>query len=587
MFKSIQWKIVTMFVLLILSVIMVMGSFLIINIAEYYNKDFSVTMERLFSDDFVTQLEEIASGDNSLDNLSQTIFSYTGPLGIDSYRFYCILDAKTGAVLSASDTTKAKKLEKTDNIITAMTGRKGNLVNPEHDYMDYAVSVKVETVPKYIVYIKDMKNELQGTMQSMFVLMVQALVYAGLIAIAVGYLLSRTITVPIIRLTKSAEKLASGNFENIAYSESKDEIGTLSNTFRFMSSALRDTIDEVNSEKTKVETILRNMTDGVLAFNLDGKLIHINPTAQKLLAIDDPDSVVFDELFKQLDAKITIGDLLYIKNEGIIERQLSLDDEQFLRINFATFTNEEKAAGIIAVLHDSTKEQKLELSRREFVANVSHELRTPLTTIKSYAETLIENPIDDRATEEHFLSVIESEADRMTRIVKDLLTLSHLDHKSEQPQKVERIDIKQLLENVVDKMIINAKNKSQTLSYRPITDTPLFKGDRDKLEQVVINIVGNAIKYTPEGGNIEIYTGRLYNDIYIKVIDNGIGIPKENISRVFERFYRVDKARSRDTGGTGLGLAIAKQIVESFGGNITITSEPDKGTEVIISLPTT
>lgn len=586
MFKSIQWKIVTMFVLLILSIITVIGSFLLINIADYYNNEFSNMMKQVFTEDFVTQLDTAAETDNSLDSISAMVSSYIGPLGIDTYRFYCILDAKTGAALITSDSNKGAKLEKTDNIITAMTGRLGNLVNAERDYMDYAVSVKAGGVPKYIVYVKDMKNEMQGTMQSMFMIIVQSLAYAVLIAIVVGYLLSRTITVPIIRLTKSAEKLASGEFENTPLSESNDEIGRLSNTFRFMSSTLHETLEEIKSEKTKVETILQNMTDGVLAFNLDGKLIHMNPTAQRFLSITEPDDVEFDELFKNLDAKITIGDLLYIKNEGTIERELSFDDEQFLRLNFAVFTKDDKAAGIVVVLHDATKDQKLELSRREFVANVSHELRTPLTTIKSYAETLIENPIDDRATTEHFLGVIESEADRMTRIVKDLLTLSHLDHKNDTEKEPENIDIKQLLESVVDKMIINAKNKEQTLTYQSINDTPPFYGDRDRLEQVIINIVSNAIKYTPEGGNIEVYTGILYNDIYIKVIDNGIGIPKENISRVFERFYRVDKARSRETGGTGLGLAIAKQIVESFGGTIKITSEPDKGTEVIISLPT-
>ncbi len=585
MFKSIQWKIVAMFELLILSVIMVIGSFLLINIADFYNKEFSVMMEQVFSDDFVSQLEETANSDNALSNLSDMVSSYIGPLGIDTYRFYCILDAKTGAALVTSDAGKSENLEKTDNIITAMTGRRGNIVNAERNYMDYAVCLNADNTPTYIIYVKDTKNEMQSTMQSMFMIMVQALLIAAIIAIVVGYLLSRTITEPIIRLTKSAEKLASGEFENSALSSSNDEIGRLSNTFHFMSSTLHDTLDEIRSEKTKVETILQNMTDGVLAFNISGKLILINPTAQRLLALDNVDDIEFDSLFQSLNANIKIGDLLYIDNYGTVEREVALQNEQFIRLNFATFNIDNKASGIIVVLRDSTKEQKLELSRREFVANVSHELRTPLTTVKSYAETLIENPIDDRQTTERFLKVIESEADRMTRIVKDLLTLSHLDHTSETVKTNERIDIKPFLESVVDKMMINAKNKNQTLSYRPINDTPPFKGDRDKLEQVIINIISNAIKYTPEGGNIEVYTGRIYSDIYIKVIDNGIGIPKENLSRVFERFYRVDKARSRDTGGTGLGLAIAKQIVESFNGNITITSEPGKGTEVLISLP--
>ncbi|MCX7715286.1 MAG: cell wall metabolism sensor histidine kinase WalK [Clostridia bacterium] len=585
MFKSIQWKIVTMFVLLILSVITAIGSFLFINIAKFYNREFSSMMEQVFTEDFVEQLEKAAGAENDLSSLSGMISSYIGPLGIDTYRFYCILDAKTGEPLVTSDSIKSANLEKTDNIITAMTGKRGNIVNTERRYMDYAVCIKENDVPKYIIYVKDTKHELRSIMQNMFWIMIQALLLAVLIAVLVGYFLSRTITVPIINLTKRAERLAGGEFENMALSASDDEIGRLSNTFRFMSSALHDTIVEVNSEKTKVETILQNMTDGILAFNLDGKLIHVNPEAQRLLPLGNLDELEFNSFFKSINAGITMGDLLYIRQDGPIERQIAINDEQYIKLNFATFYMENKVGGIIVVIHDDTKQQKLELSRREFVANVSHELRTPLTTIKSYAETLIDNPDSDGDLQNRFLQVIVDEADRMTRIVKDLLTLSHLDYSRDSQKNTERIDVKLLIESIVDKMSINAKNKNQTLSYRPINDTPLFKGDRDRLEQVIVNIISNAIKYTPSGGNIEVYTGRVYNDIYIKVIDNGIGIPKENLPRIFERFYRVDKARSRDTGGTGLGLSIAKQIVDSFGGTITISSELNKGTEVIISLP--
>ena len=236
-------------------------------------------------------------------------------------------------------------------------------------------------------------------------------------------------------------------------------------------------------------------------------------------------------------------------------------------------------------MHDITNREKLELSRREFVSNVSHELRTPLTTVKSYAETLLDGAIEDKELQTSFLSVIIKEADRMTRIVKDLLTLSRLDEAQTEAKEPDDINLQMLLEGVAEKMYITAKKKNQEITYKKINDVAVFKSDRDKLEQVVINIVSNAIKYTPEGGKIDIVSGKAYNDAFIKVIDNGIGIPKENLSRIFERFYRVDKARSRDTGGTGLGLAIAKQIIESLGGNISITSEFGVGTEVVITIP--
>lgn len=583
MFKSIQWKIVAMFVAVMIAVITVIGSFLMVNIVDLYNQEFSVMMRQVFTEEFVSQLEQASEGEDGLGELSNMVRSYIGQLGIDTYRFYCILDAGTGDVLKTSDPVRSDGLEKTDNIITAMTGEAGDAVYSEKNYMDYAVSLKNAGEPKYIVYIKDTKEEIQGMTQRVFWIIIQALVLSVLIAVILGYLLSRTITIPIINVTKRAEKLASGEFENIAVSHSNDEIGRLSNTFRFMSSTLHDTIEEVKSEKTKVETILQNMTDGILAFDLDGSLIHMNPEAKRILDIQETDNILFDEFFGKINADITMGDLVYIKQTTPLEREVCINGSQYVKLNFAPTEIDGKVNGIVVVIHDITIQQNLEFSRREFVANVSHELRTPLTTIKSYAETLLDSA--DTPTESKFLSVIEAEADRMTRIVKDLLTLSHLDNTDKSVNCADLVDVRPFLESVLAKIKINADNKRQTITYTPINDVPPLKTNKDRLEQVIVNIISNAIKYTPEEGHIEIFSSRVYNDLLITVIDNGIGIPEENLPRIFERFYRVDKARSRETGGTGLGLAIAKQIVESFGGKINITSKAGKGTEVNISLP--
>ena len=234
-------------------------------------------------------------------------------------------------------------------------------------------------------------------------------------------------------------------------------------------------------------------------------------------------------------------------------------------------------------MHDITKQEKLEISRREFVANVSHELRTPLTTVKSYAETLID--MSDQDIQIKFLNTIVKETDRMTRIVKDLLTLSRLDEGQDTKKPFENVDLNLLVRDIVDRMRLTAEKKNQTMTYAALHKSLVLKTDKDKLEQVIVNIVSNAVKYTGADGKIEVYTGRVYNELYVKVVDNGIGIPKKNQPRIFERFYRVDKARSRDTGGTGLGLAIAKQIMDNLGGNITNSSEYGKGTEVVITIP--
>lgn len=584
MFRSIQYKLVTIFGLLVISIITIIGSFLLVNIINFYNNEFMVMMEQVFTEDFVNSLEETSSVENGFSMLSETIRSYIGPLGIDTYRFYCILDAKTASVLTTSDAAKSNELAKTDNIITAMTGKRGNITDSKKTYMDYAVPVKGDDgVPKYVIYVKDTKNELYSITKSMALIILQALLIGGFISIILGYLLSRTITIPIINLTKRAEKVASGDFENIPASTANDEIGRLSNTFKYMSTALHEKIDEVNSEKTKVETILENMTDGILAFNLNEELIHINPEANKILENGKVSKIsTFDEIFKALGADISFGELLYIRRQAPVERQIEIGTK-FIRFNFVTFYIDEKAGGILVVMHDITKQEKLEISRREFVANVSHELRTPLTTIKSYAETL--SDMSDKDIEKKFLFTIVKETDRMTRIVKDLLTLSRLDEGQNESKPFESIDLNSFVNDIVEKMKINAEKKNQTMTFTSAGKSHTFMSDRDKLEQVVINIISNAVKYTSNGGKIEVFAGRIYNELYIKVSDNGIGIPKENQSRIFERFYRVDKSRSRETGGTGLGLAIAKQIMDGLGGKISINSEYGRGTEVIITFP--
>lgn len=582
MFKSIQSKIVAIFILTILSVVLVIGSFLTTNIVKFYNDEFSVMMEQVFSPSLVSELEktQATSGDSGIWDI---ISSYNGPLGIDTYRFYALLDGKTGNIINISDPIKSSGFEKSDNIITAMTGKVGNITNTEKSYMDYALPISKDGNVTHIVYIKDTKNEINSITRNVIFILFEALLFSTIIALVLGLFFSRTITKPIRTLTQSAEKIASGQFDAVLPSDATDEIGILSKTFSYMANTLHDSIDEVKSEKNKVETILNNMTDGILAFNLFGNLIHINPAAKKMIGRRYYDDLSFDAFFKEIDADITIGDLIYIKNEEKPERQTTIKNK-IIRFTFAPITIGKKIDGILVVMHDITNQQKLELSRREFVANVSHELRTPLTTVKSYAETLMDMPTDD-TTKNKFLTTIANEADRMTRIVKDLLTLSRLDEGQYEVRPFERIEVSELLSGIVERMYFSAKEKHQSITYKPQDTNSFIMTDQDKLEQVVINIISNAIKYTPENGKIDITSGTLYKDVFIKVRDNGIGIPKENLPRIFERFYRIDKARSRETGGTGLGLAIAKQIITQLGGNITINSEYGKGTEVVISLP--
>ena len=352
-----------------------------------------------------------------------------------------------------------------------------------------------------------------------------------------------------------------------------------------MAEQLQSTIHQVEDEKNKMEAILRHMTDGVMAFNEQGEIILLNPVARRLLHLREQSGKRFDDIFARLNVDIKLGDLLYITRENpILERDL-IRGSIAMKIYFVPFKESgNKTRGTLAVIHDVTEQQRLEESRREFVANVSHELRTPLASICSYAETLMDGACEDPETANNFLQIILREGARMTRIIKDLLTLSRLDHASN-AMKTEQVQLADLAARVVENLGIEAKKRKQILRWQPVSRLSPIIGDSDRLEQVLTNVVGNAIKYTQEGGEILVTAGMIYSEVYVKVKDNGVGIPEEAQAHVFDRFYRVDKARSREHGGTGLGLAIAKEIVELHGGTIRLTSTVGKGSEITIAFP--
>ena len=257
-----------------------------------------------------------------------------------------------------------------------------------------------------------------------------------------------------------------------------------------------------------------------------------------------------------------------------------------MNVFFAPFRNEtDRPDGVIAVIQDITEHVKLDTMQKEFVADVSHELKTPITSIMGYADTLLEGEYN-KETQDKFLNVIATEARRMAKLVTDLLTLSHYDNNKKSIQK-ESFDLGDLVKKCQDKLAIEIKKKNHTVNCFVTADVPPVYADKYDIERVVLNILTNSIKYTKDGGEIKIYVGFVYNDAYIKIIDNGIGIPEKDRERIFERFYRVDKARTRKMGGTGLGLSIAKEILDKNSGRIDIKSKVAKGTEVVITIPTT
>ena len=461
-----------------------------------------------------------------------------------------------------------------------------------------------------LVYIKSINNleinlssgkieevsELADYVQQMRETNITALVVAG-IGFAIGgiliaIILSRFVIYPINKLIKSAEKITEeekkketsvSTKEENKKSKNKKDMANIEDVLGVMTTELKEKLSEVSTQKNQIETILLHMTDGIIAFNMEGEIILINPAAKKFLSIR-PEDITFDDIFGKFKLGINMEKIIYLENWTSTEQRIQVEDK-YMNVFFAPFKNEtDRPNGVIAVIQDITEHVKLDNMQKEFVADVSHELKTPITSIMGYADTLLEGEYD-KETQEKFLNVIASEARRMARLVTDLLTLSRYDSNKKKTKK-ESFDLGELVKKCQDKLAIEIKKKNHNVNCFVTADVPPVYADKDDIERVVLNILTNSIKYTPDGGEIKIYVGFVYNDAYIKIFDNGIGIPEEDLSRIFERFYRVDKARTREMGGTGLGLSIAKEILDKNGGSIDIKSTVGQGTEVVIRIPT-
>lgn len=579
MFKSIQWKIIAIFLLLTVSVMIVVGTFLLQNISAYYYNEFNNSLDtQVFTEALTKEIDSALASEDGVYKTLELLKVYSVRMGIDSFRNYYVLDKSLNILGGSSDAGTA--FNATPNLILAMTGKKGVLTDRNSAFMDYALPV---ADGEYIIYVTDSKEEINEVIDNMFINIFWGLLFGLLISLILGFFLSRTIIAPISTLQHRSESMAEGDFGHKIEVRSRDEIGRLTISFNEMAAKINSSLEEIQAEKNKVEAILLHMTDAVAAYDNNGNLIHINPAGENLLG--EYRDKTFDQFFDMLDANISLYRILYIDSEETIERDFEFKGKS-LKAFFAPFNTERSlTAGVVVVFQDITRRQMLDNARREFVANVSHELRTPLTTIKTYAET-----ITDMGNEEtdssilHFVKVIENEADRMTRLVKDLLTLSQLDS-SKKIERRKKFDLSQLVSSVTEKLSISAKNSGHRIKLDINMSSPVCFGEPDAIEQVITNIISNSIKYTPGGGKIEIGCYGDFSKAYITVRDNGIGIPESDLPRIFERFYRVDKARSRQSGGTGLGLAIAKEIILRHGGTIEIESPNQRGTIVKITLP--
>lgn len=584
--KSIRWKLVFMYLTLVFIVMLVSGTFIIMSIDRQENDK---AQDELVQ--YASYIEEQIINQYSPDDFQQGFTNFIVSISSARNLRGHILDAN-GKTLASSTATNTSELQSFNNsaIISAIngkasfnSGRKGYDQNSQvKEWISYACPVFSRTQPDKVNYIifaqldaTTIKSGINRTIGTICVAVLLALLLTSLL----GMLFAGTITDPIAILTRKANLLAKGRLEQHVIVKSNDEIGQLTRSFNIMAKELRKTLTEMESQNSKLEIIMHNMTDGILAFDERGVLLHANKICYEMLDIDE--------------VKISLSWLLNklgIDKNAIADKTHDIDitieeNGKYINVNLIPYTvSRRNINGIIAVLHDITKHQQLDDMRKEFVANVSHEIGTPLTTVMGYTDLLLDGAIEDKDLAIGFLKEISVAAERMKLLRDDLLDLSRFDTKVNKFNKT-IINLVDLIESCVRQNIIVAANKNQTITFDKPNEEMLIFADTARINQVLTNIVSNAMKYSPENSSIKITVEEKKHSYYVSIADNGIGMPKESLSRIFDRFYRVDKARSRAMGGNGLGLSIAKEIMDAHHGMIQAYSELGKGTTMVLIFP--
>lgn len=601
-FKSIQFKVVAIYTLLILLAMQLIGVYFTDRLKTYFldtSRDALVSQSNLMAfniGEAIREAQESSGGDPESINeaIQNQLKSFSGDSEDESIREIEVID-EDGIIAAA-----ARQDERDDQIAGMRTTntlilRDARELNKTTPYMgtdeESGERVNVVTAPilvgdtRYgILFIKKSLEDVYGRLYSINQILATATLFALLVTAILGFFLARTITKPLVQMERQVRAVSRGNFDRTVDMAERDEIGQLATSFNSMTEKLREATATTESERRKLKSVLAHMTDGVIATDRRGNVILMNNRAEQLLDVyrhDVSGNSILDLLKIRNDYKIM--DLYELKDSIILD--FSTDEAiVLLRASFSVVNRENGAFnGLIAVIHDVTEQEQVEMERREFVANVSHELRTPLTTMKSYLEALQDGAVNDKRLAARFLGVTQTETERMIRLVNDLLQLSRLDAKDYQIH-LQRTEYISFCNRIIDRFEMS---KNQNIDFvRKLSVPELYVLiDRDKLTQVIDNILSNAIKYSPEGGRITFKVFRKGDHVRTMISDQGVGIPKENLSKIFNRFFRVDRARSRKLGGTGLGLAIAKEMIEAHGGKIWAESEWNKGTTIHFLLP--
>jgi len=592
MFKSIRWRFILIYFLLVFLAMSIVGIYIVGQLEQIQLDMNSKDMDARITF-IIESSDSLKSGEwsENADEIQKSINSMQ--IGYNENVYIILNNEKKTIIAGSVEETIGQSAFNTNKINTyiltkSMDGNPARIAPPEQfdgeenqSFYHVSYPVYADGNIKGYIYLVNNIGYIYDTVKESKDIMTKATIIALTLTIFLGLILSTSITGPIKALTAKAKQMSQGDFDQKVDVKSNDEIGQLGITFNFLIDELKKTMSKLQQEKSKMETTFKYMADGVLTVNAGGSIVHANPVAKKILSLKD-DEENYDTAILRTKENMSLTDLQQKNYHGtdILEQ-----NGETYNIDYAPFmNNKNEIGGVILVFKNITEQYKIDKLQKEFVANVSHELKTPITTIKSYTETLLDGALEEKQTAEDFLNVINSESDRMSRLVSDLLRLSRMDYDKTKWKK-EKLSLNETISQVLKKLQIQIKNKNIHMQSGFIPADMNIYFDRDGFEQILLNIAGNAVKYTPENGNVWIDAVREKSSIVVSVKDDGIGIPNDDQTRIFERFYRVDKARTRELGGTGLGLSIAKQIAEAHNSTITVKSEINKGTEIIITIP--
>lgn len=592
-FQSVNFKIALAFILILLISIEIIGAYFIRGLERSTIKNFTDNMKdqaAALAPSFANELGQKETTE-TYDNI-QRIIENSRSTDVIEIR---VVDAN-GIIMGASPLTDNTLIGKKNDYqdINDLSYLTKTAYDEDTNRRVYIVvqpilSATGDTVVGALFMKSDIEKQYTEIRDTAFIFVTASLLAAA-ISIVVAVLVARSITQPIGEMQEQAMRIARGDYSRRVTVYGKDELGQLAETFNQLGERIEETQDVMESERNRLDSVLSHMTDGVIATDRRGKVTSINEMAMTLLNVKGED-VIGQSILELLDIEedYTLRKLLEKPDEMLIHRENPYRGTVILRTDFAMIRRESGfISGLVAVMHDVTEQEKTEQERREFVSNVSHELRTPLTSMRSYIEALSEGAWKDEEIAPNFLKVTLDETDRMIRMINDLLDLSRMDSQQSTLQ-LEYININELLSFVLDRfdMIMNNEEKGKKYRIRrDFTQRELWaEVDPDKIIQVIDNIMNNAIKYSPDGGTITVHLSETHNNILLSITDQGLGIPKKDLQKVFDRFYRVDKARARKQGGTGLGLAITKEVIKAHGGNIWVESQEGRGSTFYITLP--